>query len=42
MKMISKQSLRRSLGRVSTETKGAPGFAMEPAGLWIGHNDLLK
>ena len=29
-----KTSHRRTIGRVSTDTKGPPGFHMEVSGLW--------
>jgi hypothetical protein len=33
----SRQSRRRPLGRISSETKGPPGVFMEGTGLWDRH-----
>jgi hypothetical protein len=34
MNAALKQKQRRLLGRVSSDTKGPPGFHMEASGLW--------
>lgn len=34
MKAPIEQKQRRPLGRVSSDTKGPPGFHMEGSGLW--------
>jgi hypothetical protein len=33
---------RRLLGRISIDTKGPPGAAMEASGLWNQHDGLTK
>ena len=32
------RTIRRVVGRVSTDTKGPPGVFMEGTGLWNGHS----
>lgn len=42
MKRNEERRERRVLGKLSSDTMGPPGVAMEGAGLWNGHSSLTR